>query len=117
MVARFASADRGWCAPASCFAGATVSCDFIAPWYRWMEYATFGSGLLQARCRFLEQCGDARKVLILGEGDGRYLKRFLRTNSQAEVDYVDVSARMLWLAKRRNRTSRVNFCHVDILKV
>lgn len=94
-----------------------MNCDFIARWYRFLEYAAFGDALRRRRCQFLPQLADARKVLMLGEGDGRFLAAFLRANSGAQVDYVDCSRKMLRLAaKRAGDTPRVH-CHCgDILR-
>jgi spermidine synthase len=53
---------------------------------------------------------------MLGEGDGRFLHRFLCANQFAEVDYVDRSARMLDLARGRlaqAQRSRVRFNLAD----
>jgi SAM-dependent methyltransferase len=44
---------------------------------------------------------DARRVLILGEGDGRFLAAFLVANTGAVVDVVDASPGMVALARRR----------------
>ena len=78
-----------------------MNCDLIAPWYRWLEYASFGQALQQRRCHFLPDLGDARKVLMLGEGDGRFLAQFARRNTGAAIDYVDSSAEMGRLAAAR----------------
>lgn len=53
---------------------------------------------------------------MLGEGDGRFLQRFLLANSQAQVDYVDRSNRMLSVARQRlsdAQQERVRFHHAD----
>jgi ubiquinone/menaquinone biosynthesis C-methylase UbiE len=51
---------------------------------------------------------------MVGEGDGRFLKRFLKANPNAAVDYVDASAGMMKVARRRvGADQRVNFIHAD----
>ena len=55
----------------------TMNADRIASGYRWLEYAAFGLALEQARFDFLSRAAGARRVLILGEGDGRFLARLL----------------------------------------
>ncbi len=52
---------------------ANVNCDRIARWYRWIEYAGFGRALERRREAFLDDVSDARRVLALGDGDGRAL--------------------------------------------
>lgn len=91
-----------------------MNCDPIARAYRYLEYASFGTALHRRRCHFLPELHDARKVLILGEGDGRFLAEFARANPEAQVDYIDRSAKMLELAKHRSGRSAVRF-HLDNL--
>jgi ubiquinone/menaquinone biosynthesis C-methylase UbiE len=58
-------------------------------------------------------------VLILGDGDGRFLARFARANLEARIDSVDLSARMLALAALRleqiPHPLRVRLIHADAL--
>ena len=62
----------------------------------------------------------SQDVLLLGEGNGRFLYELLRVHSSAKVDCVDASARMLELARERLRKflphalHRVRFFHRDI---
>jgi ubiquinone/menaquinone biosynthesis C-methylase UbiE len=84
-----------------------VNCDRIAPAYRWLEYAAFGRELERRRFRFLAGVAARQRALILGDGDGRFLARFAAV-SDASVDYVDSSARMLELARARAGTGRVD---------
>jgi ubiquinone/menaquinone biosynthesis C-methylase UbiE len=56
--------------------------------------------------------------LILGEGDGRFLERLLQINPDATIDIIDVSARMLALARQRvakRGLARVSFHQRDAL--
>ena len=88
----------------------------IAPFYRWLEYLAFGRSLERCRFHYLDATREARRVLILGEGDGRFLSRFLFGNTHAHVDVMDASPRMLALAQARIRPedqSRVSFHHAD----
>lgn len=85
-----------------------MNCDLIAPWYRWFEYLAFGKALERCRRHYLAEVANARRVLILGDGDGRFTAEFLRKNSAATVDSVDLSPRMLSLAKRRIAGDRLD---------
>jgi SAM-dependent methyltransferase len=78
-----------------------LNCDRIANWYRWLEYAAFGSTLRRRREAFLFELGNPRKVLVLGDGDGRFLQVFTALYPRAQVDAVEVSAKMLALARAR----------------
>jgi len=78
-----------------------LNCDSIARWYRWLEYAAFGGALRRRREAFLFELGNPQKVLVLGDGDGRFLQLFTALYPNARVDAVDVSARMIELAQAR----------------
>ncbi len=73
----------------------------LARLYRWMELVSFGPWLSWCRCAFLGELGGCRRALVLGEGDGRFAARLLRSNSQVEIDAVDASAAMLRALVRR----------------
>jgi SAM-dependent methyltransferase len=90
-----------------------VDCDRIARWYRWFEYGGFGRALERRREAFLSDVSDARRVLALGDGDGRALAKLLAAAPRAGVDYIDVSARMLELARARTGTERVAYRNDD----
>ena len=90
-----------------------MNCDRIARWYRWIEYAAFGQALERRREALLKDVGDARRVLALGDGDGRALAALLAAAPHACVDYIDVSVRMLELARARAGTKRVNYRNED----
>src|SRR5947209_11342892 len=97
-----------------------VSFDAIAPWYRTLETIAFGNALQRARVACLDEIGSPRRVLILGEGNGRFLRELLRKHPGIEVDCVEASGRMIDLARRRlegmapTAVSRVQFLHRDI---
>jgi ubiquinone/menaquinone biosynthesis C-methylase UbiE len=78
-----------------------LNCDRIAKWYRWLEYAAFGGALRRRREAFLFELGNPRNVLVLGDGDGRFLEVFTALYPQASVDAVDSSGRMIELARAR----------------
>jgi ubiquinone/menaquinone biosynthesis C-methylase UbiE len=71
-----------------------ASFDRLAPCYLLMERLLAGKKLQRCRTVHLPQ-SDARSVLVLGPGRGGFLPDFFRTNHQAEVTCVDLSARML----------------------
>jgi SAM-dependent methyltransferase len=90
-----------------------LNCDRIARWYRWFEYVGFGRALERRREAFLADVSDARRVLALGDGDGRALMAFLDRAPFAGVDYLDLSARMLELARARAGAKRVVYRQAD----
>lgn len=115
-----------------------MNCDSIARWYRWLEYVGFGAALERRRYAFLPDVADSQRdaqhVLVLGEGDGRFLAKFLglretpgKTPSKhrentvrapcLSVDYIDLSANMLELARSRAGTDSVTYHHADALTI
>lgn len=90
-----------------------MNCDRIARCYRWLEYAGFGRALEHRRAAFLSEVANARRVLVLGDGDGRALYALLRAAPHAQIDYVDLSARMLELARGRAGDLRVTYRQDD----
>ena len=92
-----------------------MNCDRIARCYRWLEYAGFGRALEHRREAFLSELSAARRVLVLGDGDGRALTALLAAAPAAQIDYVDLSTRMLELARARAGGLRVAYHHGDAL--
>ncbi len=93
--------------------------DSVARIYRFLEYAAFGRTLLRARLAFVDRLRGSERVLILGEGDGRFLSALVELNAAARIDVVDSSAAMLRLAEQRLRPEdrdRVRFQHADALQ-
>jgi SAM-dependent methyltransferase len=78
-----------------------MNCDRIAWCYWYLEYLVFGRVLERRRLEYLDDAADARSVLILGDGDGRFAAEFVRRNPRAVVESIDVSARMVALARGR----------------
>jgi ubiquinone/menaquinone biosynthesis C-methylase UbiE len=74
--------------------------DRLAPHYDWMELIVAG-GLLQ-RCR-LAWLGEltAERVLLAGEGHGRFLVALSQRLPNAKITYLDDSGVMLDVARRR----------------
>ncbi|VTU02466.1 Methyltransferase type 12 OS=Granulicella mallensis (strain ATCC BAA-1857 / DSM 23137 / MP5ACTX8) GN=AciX8_1681 PE=4 SV=1: Methyltransf_18 [Gemmataceae bacterium] len=88
--------------------------DALAPHYRWLEAVTFGPLLQWCRTAFLPQLRDARRALVLGDGNGRFLAALLAVTPDVAVDAVDISPGMTALARRRTGNSpRVRFLVAD----
>jgi ubiquinone/menaquinone biosynthesis C-methylase UbiE len=79
----------------------------VALFYPWLEQAVFGSVLNRARASSLSAAQTAHAVLLVGEGNGRFLRRLLPClRSGCRVIVVDASAGMLRSAARRCRIRR-----------
>jgi SAM-dependent methyltransferase len=87
--------------------------DWIAPHYWWIERLGMGRTLERRRRWFLPSLEHARRALVLGDGDGRFLRELLRHNRLVHADYVDVSGRMLELARRKAGEKRVFYQKAD----
>jgi SAM-dependent methyltransferase len=97
-----------------------MSFDALAPHYRWMEFVLAGNKLQRCRTAHLNWVGDAQRVLVLGEGVGRFLVECHRTLPDAQITCLDASARMLDRARKRleDQTGdlrRVEFIHANAL--
>lgn len=91
--------------------------DPVARVYRLLEYAAFGRTLHRARIAHLSHVTAARRALLIGDGDGRFLVELLRVAPDVSVVSVDASAAMLQLAQARlsdTDRARVAFHHADI---
>ncbi|MGI8773113.1 MAG: class I SAM-dependent methyltransferase [Acidobacteriaceae bacterium] len=102
-----------------------VNFDRLARPYRWLEYLSFGRALERCRFALLPELASAGKrtapsrVLLYGDGDGRFLQRLLTVYPALEVDAVDSSAAMLRTAAARlspDARARVRFHHDDALR-
>lgn len=93
-----------------------MNCDRLAPWYRWLEYGGFGRALERRRFRYLGELNNPQRVLMLGEGDGRFLARFVQHFPTARVDYVDSSSKMLALAAGRAKGGFITFHHLNAIR-
>lgn len=83
--------------------------------YRWIEYAAFGRALERMRFEYLGHLARARRVLMMGEGDGRALARLLEIAPAARIDVIERSPEMVRLARARAGDSdRVNFICEDL---
>lgn len=88
--------------------------DTLAPHYRWIEKATFGSLLQWCRTALLPEMLAVRHALVLGDGNGRFLAELLAANPSVTVDAIDISPAMVELARHRvGETGRVRFLITD----
>lgn len=90
--------------------------DRLAPFYPAMESIAAGGKLQRCRLAFLDEIPAPRRVLLAGEGHGRFLTECTRRFPEAEIVVVDASARMLEIAMRKPGASRVEFIHSDLLE-
>ena len=82
-------------------AGLPMSFDVLARHYRWMEFLLAGDKLQRCRTTFLDRVEGVRNILIVGEGNGRFLGECRRRLPAARITCVDASEKMLALAGAR----------------
>jgi ubiquinone/menaquinone biosynthesis C-methylase UbiE len=91
--------------------------DRVARIYRVMEYLCFGPLLERCRFFYLPRCGNARRALVLGDGDGRFTARLLAEHREISADAIDMSPAMLHLLRRRVTANgarhRLKTAHAD----
>jgi SAM-dependent methyltransferase len=91
-----------------------MNLDPLARWYRFVEYCAFGRALERRRFAYLDRLAEARRVLILGEGDGRVVARLREVAPGASIEVIELSGEMIALASLRiGSTVRVRFRQQD----
>ena len=82
--------------------------DLIAKHYNWIEKIIFRSDLEKVRRMNLALVKNAKSILLLGDGDGRFLEQVSLMGTDAFIVSVDSSAKMIDLAKRKLKKSSLN---------
>jgi ubiquinone/menaquinone biosynthesis C-methylase UbiE len=92
--------------------------DLVAPFYRFLEWAVFGRALERRRAALLAEVRDAQRILVIGEGDGRFLERLVAQSGATDIHVVEMSAAMLRLERERlgAAAGRVRFFHRDVVR-
>ncbi|HYZ73409.1 MAG TPA: class I SAM-dependent methyltransferase [Chthoniobacterales bacterium] len=95
--------------------------DLIAPLYPVLEQCVFGSHLNRARRAFVDAVVQADRILLVGEGNGRFLTLLLAHKNKGCINVVEKSAVMIRLAKARTRKRRevrcdLKFIETDVLE-
>ena len=99
---------------------ATAAANFnrLARVYRALEFIAFGRDLERVRFAHVDRLRDCESILILGDGDGRFLARLLETSRAKRIHSIDASSAMLAAAAARiseSDRSRVTFTCGDAL--
>lgn len=93
-----------------------MSFDRLAPFYRAMERIAAGEKMQRCRLAFVESIPTPRRVLLAGEGPGRFLVDCVKRFPQAEIIMIDNSARMLEIAADHESSPQVRFLRADLLE-
>lgn len=105
--------------PLARFMRSGMSFDRVAPLYRGLEWILAGTILQNARTCHFDRLGNARHILVVGEGIGRSLEQLVIRAPVAEITVIEASAAMIEIAKRRLSrmhlsVSRITWHHADI---
>ena len=78
-----------------------MSFDRVANYYAWMEKIIFGNDLEKIRNVHLKLIDDEESILLLGDGDGRFLKKISETGADGLIVSLDSSSKMIELSRKR----------------
>jgi ubiquinone/menaquinone biosynthesis C-methylase UbiE len=89
--------------------------DILAPFYRRMERWWAGPAMQEARLLHVEKLRGSRRILLAGEGPGKFLEAILEICPEAEITCLDASAGMLREARRAvPSNARVRFVQAKL---
>lgn len=93
----------------------TNNYDFIAPYYDRLSRMLFFKSQTKAQKEQLSFIENNQKILIVGGGTGWILEEIANIRQNLQITYVEISANMLELAKKRKcGNNKVNFVHLPI---
>jgi cyclopropane fatty-acyl-phospholipid synthase-like methyltransferase len=92
-----------------------MSFDRLAPHYRWLERLLAGGVLQKARLTHLAALDNARNILLLGEGPGRFLETLRARRPDVPITVVDHSAAMLAEARSHVPDGPTTWEQADLL--
>jgi tRNA (cmo5U34)-methyltransferase len=75
--------------------------DRVSSIYDFVARCTYGNALRKAQAFHLAQLPKGAKVLVLGGGTGWFLEALLRHSAPSQVDYVELSPKMIALSQKR----------------
>jgi len=73
--------------------------DRVAAVYPRLERLVYGQGLERGRTAFIDELSARQNILLLGEGNGRFLKALLRANTTCAATVVEISPQMITHAR------------------
>lgn len=83
--------------------------DAMAGCYQTLEWLMFGDELQRARTSLLASVGSAKRILVLGDGDGRLLAEICKAAPDATITSVDLSIRMI--EQQKSRVAQLGYDH------
>ena len=90
--------------------------DRIAACYAFLEAVCFSGKLQRCRLAFLREIPAAGRVLVAGEGPGRFLSALVRQDKDFAITCVDASAAMLETCRRRLQREGLSIHKVEFVQ-
>ena len=84
----------------------------VANSYQWMEKIVFLNDLEKVRNFHVSLVRDAESILLLGDGDGRFLEKISEIGTDAQILSVDSSSEMIRLSQSKIHNTRLDVRHV-----
>ncbi len=84
--------------------------DLLAPFYDGLARLIIGRDIINSQLHFLSVFRGGKHLLILGGGSGWILEYLCIECPGLQIDYIDISPRMIFMAKRRvKNNAQVHF--------
>lgn len=93
-----------------------MSFDTLAPYYPALEWVCAGTLMQRSRVAFVAEAVGCRRALVLGEGPGRFLPALLVADAGVAVTCVEMSDRMIELARDRLARHRLDQRRVEFVQ-
>lgn len=90
--------------------------DRLAPFYGVMENLVAGGILMRARMAHLDAIPDGSRLLLAGEGHGRFLSALVRQRPSLAITCADMSGAMLERSREMLRRSRADRHAVEFIE-
>ena len=84
--------------------------DFLTPFYDQLARLIIGKDIVNSQLHFLKSFSECNRLLILGGGSGWILEPLCKACPDIQIDYIDLSPKMINAAKRiSGKNVRINF--------
>ena len=90
--------------------------NFVAKYYTFISRVVFGNSLEIAKVSLFNKIPDYGRVLIIGGGTGVSLGFLVKLKPHIKIDFVEVSSKMIALAKARVNNGKTQFVCAPIEK-
>ena len=89
--------------PATCPLYCPPDYKYLAGSYSFWEYLCFGKKLQQCRKTHWKEMEDCKRILLLGDGDGRFSSFLAQKKPSLKISILEASPSMTKVARRRRR--------------